>query len=58
MELSGKVAMISGGSKGLGAALAKRFAVEGCAPGTRRSSRAWFARSRRMEAGRWAWSRT
>jgi len=31
MELSGKVAMISGGSKGLGAALAKRFAVEGAA---------------------------
>jgi len=31
MELSGKVAMISGGSKGLGAALAKRFAAEGAA---------------------------
>ena len=31
MELSGKVAMISGGSKGLGAALAKRFATEGAA---------------------------
>jgi NAD(P)-dependent dehydrogenase (short-subunit alcohol dehydrogenase family) len=31
MELSGKVAMISGGSKGLGAALARRFAAEGAA---------------------------
>ena len=31
MELPGKVAMISGGSKGLGAALAKRFAAEGAA---------------------------
>jgi len=31
MELSGKVAMISGGSKGLGAALAKRFTAEGAA---------------------------
>jgi NAD(P)-dependent dehydrogenase (short-subunit alcohol dehydrogenase family) len=31
MELSGKVAMISGGSKGLGAALAERFAAEGAA---------------------------
>jgi NAD(P)-dependent dehydrogenase (short-subunit alcohol dehydrogenase family) len=29
MELLGKVAMISGGSKGLGAALARRFAAEG-----------------------------
>ena len=31
MELSGKIAMISGGSKGLGAALARRFAAEGAA---------------------------
>jgi NAD(P)-dependent dehydrogenase (short-subunit alcohol dehydrogenase family) len=31
MELTGKVAMISGGSKGLGAALAKRFAADGAA---------------------------
>jgi NAD(P)-dependent dehydrogenase (short-subunit alcohol dehydrogenase family) len=31
MELSGKVAMISGGSKGLGAALARRFAAAGAA---------------------------
>ena len=31
MELSGKVAMISGGSKGLGAALARRFVAEGAA---------------------------
>ena len=31
MELAGKVAMISGGSKGLGAALAMRFAEEGAA---------------------------
>ena len=31
MELLGKVAMISGGSKGLGAALAKRFEAEGAA---------------------------
>jgi NAD(P)-dependent dehydrogenase (short-subunit alcohol dehydrogenase family) len=31
MELEGKVAMISGGSKGLGAALARRFAEEGAA---------------------------
>jgi NAD(P)-dependent dehydrogenase (short-subunit alcohol dehydrogenase family) len=31
MELSSKVAMISGGSKGLGAALARRFAEEGAA---------------------------
>ena len=29
MELEGKVAMISGGSRGLGAALARRFAEEG-----------------------------
>ncbi len=31
MELAAKVAMISGGSKGLGAALARRFAAEGAA---------------------------
>lgn len=31
MELDGKVAMISGGSKGLGAALARRFVEEGAA---------------------------
>lgn len=31
MQLEGKVAMISGGSKGLGAALARRFAEEGAA---------------------------
>lgn len=31
MELEGKVAMISGGSKGLGAALARRFTEEGAA---------------------------
>ncbi len=31
MELESKVAMISGGSQGLGAALAKRFAAEGAA---------------------------
>ncbi len=31
MQLSGKAAMISGGSRGLGAALARRFAAEGAA---------------------------
>ena len=31
MELKGKTAMITGGSKGLGAALARRFATEGAA---------------------------